>query len=89
MAAFVVAGIGVVDETVVFCRLVSWMDWNVESLMASVVLGTSLRLIVVDTFLCSIVPNVVEKPPTCTLYLSVVLAVGLFDVGISSNVLLL
>lgn len=60
------------------------------SLIPSVVVGkSSFRLIDVEKFFSMIVPSVVEKPPTCTVYLSVVLAVGLLDVGISSNVLLL
>lgn len=59
------------------------------SLIPSVVDDSSFRLIEVEKFFSMIVPSVVENPPTCTVYLSVVLAVGLFDVGISSNVLLL
>lgn len=69
-------------------RFESWIDWNVVSLIPSVVVGSSsFRLIDVETFFSMIVPSVVEKPPACTVYLSV--AVGLFDVGISSKVLLL
>lgn len=51
--------------------------------------NSSLRLIVVETFLCIIAPKVVVKPPTCAVYRSVVLAVVRLDDGISSNVLLL
>lgn len=50
---------------------------------------SSFRLIDVEIFFSMIVPSVVVKPPTCTVYLSVVTTEGLFDVGISSNVLLL
>lgn len=58
------------------------------SLIPSVVVGSSsFRLIDVVTFFSTIVPSVVVKPPTFTVYFSVVL--GLFDDGISSNVLLL
>lgn len=73
---------------VTFC-LESCTDWNVASLIPSVVLASSLKLIDVETFLWMIVPRVVVKPPTFTVYCSVVLAGGRLDVGISSKVLLL
>lgn len=51
-----------------------WIDWNVENLMLSVVLGgcSSFNLIVVDTFLSMMFPNVVVKPPAFAEYFSVV-----------------
>lgn len=94
VVGFAVAGGGDFDDaTVAFSVFESCMDWNVESLIASVVLGSSLRLIVVETFLCSMVPKVVEKPPACIVYFSVGIGVEVGRVftvdGISSNVLLL
>lgn len=88
----VVAGGEVDDTSVAFSTFESCIDWNVESLIASVVLSSSLRLIVEETFLCNIVPKVVENPPALSVYFSVGLAVvdRCFTVdGISSNVLLL
>lgn len=45
--------------------LESWIDWNVVSLIPSVVPSSSLKLIDVEEFLWRIVPRVVEKPPAC------------------------
>jgi hypothetical protein len=62
-----------------------WIDWNVDNLMLSVVLGgcSSLSLIVVDILRSIMLPSVVEKPPALTEYFSVVkvvrLVVGRFD----------
>jgi hypothetical protein len=52
----------------------SWIDWNVVNLMLSVVLaGSSFMLMVLDTLRSTMLPRVVvEKPPTCTEYFSVV-----------------
>lgn len=89
VGCFVVASAKVeVGAAVTFC-LESCTDWNVASLIPSVVLASSLKLIDVETFLWMIVPRVVVKPPTFTVYCSVVLAGGRLDVGISSKVLLL
>lgn len=89
VGCFVVASAKVeVGAAVTFC-LESCTDWNVASLIPSVVLASSLKLIDVETFLWMIVPRVVVKPPTFTVYWSVVLAGGRLDVGISSKVLLL
>jgi hypothetical protein len=78
-------------RVVAFLCFESWIDWNVVSLLPSVV--TSLKLIVVDTFRWMMVPSVVEKPPADTVYFSVEAATdddGLLVVGgKSSNVLLL
>lgn len=91
VGCFVVTSTKVDDgggAAVTFC-LESCTDWNVASLIPSVVLASSLKLIDVETFLWMIVPRVVVKPPTFTVYRSVVLAGGRLDVGISSKVLLL
>jgi hypothetical protein len=49
------------------------IDWNVVNLMLSVVLDglSSFKLIVVDVFRSTMLPNVVEKPPALTEYFSV------------------
>jgi hypothetical protein len=66
---------------VLFCvsfLIESWMDWNVVSLMLSVVdvmlarVGSSFNLIVLETLRSTMVPSVVEKPPTLIEYFSVV-----------------
>lgn len=62
------------------------MVWNVDILECSVDVGSEM---VVVKFFSKIVPKVVENPPALTVYFSVDVSAGLFDVGISSNVLLL
>lgn len=89
VGCFVVASAKVEVGAAVTLCLESCTDWNVASLIPSVVLASSLKLIDVETFLWMIVPRVVVKPPTFTVYCSVVLAGGRLDVGISSKVLLL
>ena len=73
VTGFLDAFVGLVTGFLVRCVVVnlvvgleSWIDWNVVSLMPSVVLASSLKVIEVEAFLCRIVPSVVEKPPACT-----------------------
>lgn len=87
VGGFVVIFIG--EVVVIPPGRASWIDWNVVSFMPSVVLDSiSCKFIDVETFFCMIVPKVVVKPPTCTVYFSVVAGL-LDDDGKISNVLLL